>query len=41
MGVDGGEGFGAGGVHELSVEEELGGEADVHLVHVHLLRTVI
>ena len=40
--VDGGERLGARlGVHEQPVQEELGGEADIHLVHVHLLRGVV
>ena len=37
LGVDGLELLPAGGINELSVNEELGGEADVHLVHEQLL----
>ena len=37
LGVDGPELLTAGGVNELSVNEELGGETDVHLVHEQLL----
>ena len=38
LGVDGPDLFlAAGGVTELPVNEELGGEADVHLVDEHLL----
>ena len=37
LGVDGPELLAASSVHELPVNEELGGEADVHLVHEQLL----
>ena len=37
LGVDGPELLAAGGVTELPVNEELGGEADVHLVDEQLL----
>ena len=40
MRVDGGEHLAVAAVPELAVDVELGGEADVHLVHVHLHRCV-
>ena len=39
--VDGGEHLAVAAVPELAVDVELGWEADVHLVHVHLHRCVL